>query len=229
LRNGAPPSEIPALLELHPELDGDANAAARRMVPCAYALCRVEKARKRVGLRERVVKEVEQAPDIDPLWRPAAVDFAQQTIEDAETLNSLSWAVVAQPQGTAADYALALEQAETAYRLIPDDAMRNTLGVALYRCGHYERAVKLLRESEFFNPGGIAAISDLPFLAMALEKLGRHDEARRRFDQLAGLLRKQEHPAPEILSFLHEAEQVLGLPAPATTKQKPVEKLSGQR
>jgi Flp pilus assembly protein TadD/thiol-disulfide isomerase/thioredoxin len=221
LRNGVPPAEIPAILELHPELDAEAGAAARRILPCAYALWQVEKARRQIGLRERVVKEVEQAPGLDPLWRPAATDFARRTVEDADSLNALSWAVVAQPERTAADYALALEQAEAAYHLNHDDAIRNTLGVALYRSGHYERAAEVLRESEFSSPEGIAAPSDLPFLAMAFEKLGRHDEAKRRFDQLANILQRQQQPDAETIAFFHEAEQVLGARAPAELTPRP--------
>jgi len=156
--------------------------------------------------RERKEKEVQ---------RDAALMMARASQESVHVLNAASWSVVVSPNRTPAEYELALTQAESAYRLTPYDNIRNTLGVALYRAGRYEAARDKLIESELNKSDHVANIYDLPFLAMAFHKLGQQAEARKRFDQFVVLLLKQQKPDPESIGFLHEAEQVLGLKAPA--------------
>src|SRR5207253_4686961 len=90
--------------------------------------------------------------------------------EDPQLLNNASWAVVAKPGADATAYHLALLQAEEACRLAPGDSyFLNTLGVAQYRLGQYERAVDTLSRSTKLSAtqevGSLPA--DMAFLAMA--------------------------------------------------------------
>jgi len=83
--------------------------------------------------------------------------------------------------------------------------------VAQFRVGKYQEAIGTLSESERASADGIAAPSDLPFLAMAFQKAGKLAEAKKRFDQLANSLAKNPTRNPEMLACLHEVEAVFGL------------------
>jgi tetratricopeptide (TPR) repeat protein/thiol-disulfide isomerase/thioredoxin len=190
----------------HPGVEWRTTAA--KMMPLATAVCEVQRLQRKIGLRDRIIAAVKKSQSIAPEWRSAAAGLAAESTEDASHLNSLSWDTVVQPDRSPADYALALAQAETAYRLSPDEAIRNTLGVACYRVGQFDKAVRLLSESERTNADGIANPDDLPFLAMALQKAGKPDEAKKRFDQLLALLAKEE-PDQADQKLVNEVKKVL--------------------
>ena len=72
--------------------------------------------------------------------RRRALTLAEQIPESAGRLNEVSWSVVSRPDATPEAYRLALEQAETACRLEPENGLiLNTLGVAQYRAGRAAR------------------------------------------------------------------------------------------
>jgi WD40 repeat protein/tetratricopeptide (TPR) repeat protein/thiol-disulfide isomerase/thioredoxin len=220
LRNGIPAAEVASALSSHPGLNAESRSAARKMLPLATAVHAVEEAQKKIGLRDRVIEAVQQQDGIAPEWRAAAMSVARETIEDANKLNSASWEVVKQPNLTKAAYDLALVQAEVAYRLEPGEAIRNTLGVALYRAGKYEAALSRLIESERNNPNGVANETDLPYLAMSFQKLGKFADARQRFDQWVAVSSKDQALEGEMLELLREVETVLGVKAPIRPKAK---------
>ena len=102
--------------------------------------------------------------------------------EDASALNWHSWMAVLQADADEAACRLALRQAETACRLIPNHgSFLNTLGVAQYRLGMFEEAIRSLTQADQINrasqPGSNPA--DLAFLSMAENRLGRRDQALR--------------------------------------------------
>ena len=117
------------------------------------------------------------------------------------------------PAGAAPEaYRLALEQAETACRLEPDNGiLLNTLGVAQYRTGHYREAVATLTESDGMNSEGPygSQPADLAFLALAHHRLGERDRAGADLGRLRALMRTPEHAGvSEDRLILREAEAI---------------------
>jgi tetratricopeptide (TPR) repeat protein len=212
LRAGLSAAQVlESLQSSHPGVEW--RPTVTKMMPLASAVCEVQRLQRKIGLRERIVAAVQKSTAIAPEWRSAALAVAEESEEDASHLNSLSWDTVVQPDRSAAEYGLALAQAETAYRLSPDESIRNTLGIACYRAGRFDRAIALLSESERTNTNGVANLGDLPYLAMALQKAGKPAEAKKRFDQLLSLLSKEE-PDQANEKLVNEVKKVLGKQAP---------------
>ena len=61
---------------------------------------------------------------------------------------------------------------------------RAFLGIALYRAGRWDEAVRRLREGEELHPNWPGHCVDDMFLALAHARLGQRDEARRRLDMV---------------------------------------------
>ncbi len=144
--------------------------------------------------------------------RRRALTLAEQIPESAGRLNEVSWSVVSRPGAAPEAYRLALEQAETACRLEPDNGgMLNTLGVAQYRTGHFREAVATLTESDRINsmgPHGPQS-ADLAFRALAHHRLGERDQALADLSRLRALMRKIERTiVSENQLFLGEAEAI---------------------
>jgi serine/threonine protein kinase/tetratricopeptide (TPR) repeat protein len=146
-------------------------------------------------------RAIELAPN-DPelvqayLWRAQAhsrVAHFEQARTDYETFlerspahdqahNALAFLLATCPDVKLRDPHRAVELARKAVRLAPQTGNYwMTLGVAHYRAGNWEAAVAALDESVKLRPGG--DVMDRLFLAMAHEKLGNHDEARRVYEQ----------------------------------------------
>ncbi len=144
--------------------------------------------------------------------RRRALTLAELIPESASRLNSVSWSVVSQPDAAMEAYRLALEQAETACRLVPDNVnFLYTLGVAQYRTGHYREAVATLTESDRINSEGPSGSqpADLAFRALAHHRLGERDRARADLGRLRALMRKPEYASvSENRLFLREAEAI---------------------
>jgi serine/threonine protein kinase/WD40 repeat protein len=104
-----------------------------------------------------------------------------RTIEAVElapsVANDIAW-VCALGSGAVADYSRVVHLAEAATASRSTSGRLNTLGAVLYRAGRFEEAVRQLgRAVEVQGAGGTA--HDALFLAMAHQKLGHADEARR--------------------------------------------------
>jgi serine/threonine protein kinase/WD40 repeat protein len=109
--------------------------------------------------------------------------------------------------------AVAVSLARKAVELEPDNGLyRNTLGVALYRGGHYREAVATLEAND---QNADFAGWDLYFLAMAQHQLGEPAKAREyldravRWHQDKGSGRSPSH-REELARFRAEAEALLG-------------------
>jgi Flp pilus assembly protein TadD len=97
--------------------------------------------------------------------------------------------VLRRPDASADEYSQALEHAEVAAELDPDDfRVVTTLGFAQYRVGQSEQAIKTLSRADklMAESVGESHPSEIVFLAMTQHHLGRTDEAR----QLLGRLRE---------------------------------------
>jgi tetratricopeptide (TPR) repeat protein len=135
----------------------------------------------------------------------------------AWTNSSLAWLLATCPDAKLRDPDKAVELASKAVQLAPKvgDCWR-TLGVAHYRAGDWKAAVAALNRSLKLGPGGGAV--DRLFLAMAHQKLGNHDEARKAYAQALAWLEKNKEAleknkdyAKEVRRFQAEAEEALEL------------------
>jgi tetratricopeptide (TPR) repeat protein len=108
-----------------------------------------------------------------------------------------------------------LELARKAVRIEPFNLdYQNTLGVVLYRLGHYQEAVDCLEHNLAAQPDNAA--HDLYFLAMSYERLSRSEKARDCFHRANSWWQARpnlssEHAA-ELAAFRAEAAALLGLP-----------------
>lgn len=97
--------------------------------------------------------------------------------ETAADLNQQSWSTVSSSGGHPEAYAIALQQAEEAVRLVPDKPdYWTTLGAARYRAGRFNEALAALTRAKQLRKS--ASIEDLIFHAMSQQQLGQKDEAK---------------------------------------------------
>ena len=103
---------------------------------------------------------------------------------DWVTASSVAWSCTMGPDAPV-DPGVPVRLAEIAVRGIgagDKHAVLNTLGAALYRAGRYDEAIRRLEEA--IQARGGEHPGDWPFLAMAHQRLGHRDEARRWLDRL---------------------------------------------
>jgi len=131
-------------------------------------------------------------------------------------LNEDAWKIVESPKFTSAQYAEALRMANAAdtlqSKVHPElksalSGVENTLGVAFYRCGQYEKAVKALKKSLKIvgeNP------MDIAFLSLAHHQLGHTEESQKLRLQFDELLNNEEwQHSPIALKVRKEFEAAL--------------------
>jgi tetratricopeptide (TPR) repeat protein/serine/threonine protein kinase len=131
--------------------------------------------------------------------------------------SSLAWLLATCPDAKLRDPHKAVELARKAAQLAPKEGdCWKALGVAHYRAGDWKAAVAALDKSLELGPGG-GAVSGF-FLAMAHQKLGNHDGARKAYEQAVQwqeknkeALEKDKTQAEDLRRFRAEAEEVLEL------------------
>ena len=84
----------------------------------------------------------------------------------------------------------------------------NTLGVVQYRCDLLEEAVATFEKAIGFD--SVGSVTDWLFLAMALERLGRHDSAMEWYEKAESAIRAQSDVSDEHSRFQEEAAEVVG-------------------
>jgi WD40 repeat protein len=172
--------------------------------------------------REDALADLRRAPALDEAVRQEALAQAGRRPMEPSLFNNAAWEVVRKPAPEAAALRRALAMAEEAARLAPDDGqIANTLGVALYRAGQYDRAWETLTRSEKLNTGGspLHQPADLAFLAMTAHRLGKPEQARDYLKRLRETMRRRQFagqgPAQdEAREFLREAEGLLTVGPP---------------
>jgi hypothetical protein len=128
-------------------------------------------------------------------------------------LNHAAWTLVKLPGRPEADFQRGLRLAERACRLelwfSPNYRVcLNTLGVAQYRAGQYEKARATLTQSNRIN--GNRNPADLAFLAMTQHRLNQVAEARATLKRLREVMKDPNLARnPENPGFLREAEAVM--------------------
>jgi len=166
----------------------------------------------------------------------AALQKPSNTAEtNAVALNDRAWRVVSNRTESASAYAEALGWAQVAAGVWPENgAIRDTLGVAQYRVGAYEDALRTLTRADHLivqaeiTGRSLLSVesrtrgrspSTVAFHAMTLQQLGRRDEALQRFEQLRTLVQRSLAAGDaQSRAIFHEAEELLGVsrsaPAP---------------
>jgi tetratricopeptide (TPR) repeat protein len=171
-------------------------------------------------LRPEVLASLRADPSLSEPVRRQTLALAEQIPENPVELHVACWNVVRQPDSEPAAYHLALRQAETACRLIPNHVgILRALGMAQYRAGQYRQALTTLTQADRLNSeaGWGSQPSDLAFLALAQHRLGDAGQARAALDRLRAVMKQPGYGGnEEVRSFLREAEVVeLDLTFPA--------------
>jgi WD40 repeat protein len=143
---------------------------------------------------------------VEPFWR---IRMRAETARNADALNNASAAVVVNPRADASAYRRALQFAEAACAMMPDNIeYLNTLGIAYYRVGKYQKALETLGRCNELRKESIP--EDLAFLAMAQHQLGRKEQARATLARLREVMKQPRWARDtEAQGFLREAEAVL--------------------
>jgi tetratricopeptide (TPR) repeat protein len=132
----------------------------------------------------------------------AAEDFRQAGELKPKEANNLAWELANSPNVLLRDPGLAVELAQQAVRQAPKEALYwNTLGVAHYRAGEWEAAIKALEEAETLAPAKYFGFNAL-FLAMCHHQLGDSVKAKDYYDR--AVLWCQENQGK--LSAAHQEE-----------------------
>jgi WD40 repeat protein len=130
---------------------------------------------------EEVQESIRRDQTLNDAVRQKALALAQHYRGDAYELDWDTWAVVWKPGNTDDRYRLALRRIEAACRADPDSGERlNTLGVALYRVGQYQKALDTLLRADRLNSEAYSgSLSfDLAFIAMSHHQLGNREQAQ---------------------------------------------------
>ncbi len=147
--------------------------------------------------------------DIEALMLELIVNWTPQ----AWVLNNGAWNIIRLPDRDASLYQEAVELAERANIVDPDDLGKlNTLGIAYYRNGEFQKCIETLsKSSELRRKLGVSYEADLPsnaiFRAMAHAKLMEGEKAQTLMEAVRGRVGYLDFDA-EDERFLAEAEQV---------------------
>jgi len=166
-------------------------------------------------LRADVLERLRTLPGLSRTQRQAAFAVARTYHESAGLLNRSAWGLAKLPGRAATAYQKALRYSEEACQLEPKNGLYlNTLGVAYYRVGNYEKALATLQRSDEINKtqfkGSIP--DDLAFLAMTQQQLGHAKEAQAELQRLRGRMKDPRWAQDaEAQGFLREAEALLAI------------------
>jgi tetratricopeptide (TPR) repeat protein len=177
---------------------------------------------REMPLRADVLERLPTLPGMSPSRRQEVFAVAQKFPENPHELNHLAWQFVKLPGGEPSGYRKALRYSEEACQLEPENGnLLNTLGVASYRVGNYEKALDVLSRSDKINAlrDEVTGPANLAFLAMTHQQLGHAQEAGAKLQLLRERMKDSRwaHDA-EAHGFLHEAEELLAKTKPAATK-----------
>jgi serine/threonine protein kinase/Tfp pilus assembly protein PilF len=158
---------------------------------------------QRLGQPDKAITDYTKAIELDP--------------KNGRSHNNLAWLLATCADAKLRDPARALELAKKAVELAPDDGMhQNTLGVAQYRAGDWNAAIKALEKSMALDKGGDGL--DWFLLAMAHWRLGHKGEAQKWYDRAAAWmaknkleLEKDKVNQEELNRFQAEAADLLGV------------------
>ena len=169
-----------------------------------------------------ILAENKKANEAEDAYQDA-LDIRTRMVEDFPPLpdcfNELARALATCPAEQLRDPQEAVKLAKKAVDLAPLDwHYRNTLGVALYRAGEWQDAVKALERSMGLASEDI--VIDWLFLAMAHQRLGNREKARQWYDRAVADMDKSAMMDTSRRLFRQEAAALLGLPAAAAKSKQ---------
>ena len=126
--------------------------------------------------------------------------------------NNAAWALATRPEFKSLNIpARAVAFAKKAVELAPDNgSFVNTLGTAYYRAGDWKAAIETLQRADKLTGGRHFSHNGF-FIAMAHEKLGARDEARKWYTAALVWMEKRAPKNEELVRFRAEAAALLGL------------------
>jgi Flp pilus assembly protein TadD len=159
--------------------------------------------------RAEVLDAVHADRSLNPEVRAAALALAETWTESPNDLNNAAWGLIKLSNRPDADYRRGLRLAETACQLMPHIGhLLNTLGVAQYRVGQFEKALATLTRSNQLS--GNREPADLAFLAMTQHRLSQPEAARATLQRLRAVMKDPEiAEVGENQDFFREAETVI--------------------
>ena len=164
-------------------------------------------------LRVDVLERLRTLPGMSPSLRREAITVAQTYPEDPSALNELARPLVKLPGREMSGYRKGLRYCEEACQLEPENSVSlNTLGLAYYRVGNYEKALATLLHSDEINRAKFQSSfpGDLAFLAMTQHQLGHSNEAQAELKRLRERMKGPRwEEDDEAQAYLHEAEALL--------------------
>ncbi len=144
-----------------------------------------------------VIDKLKSDTTLEESVRRVALQIANaRRWEDGDKLRKESREVTNSPDADTEAYQIALEKAELANRLEPNNpSTLITLGIAQYRVGAYEDALEKLRNAEKMraDTGREDDPVSVAFMAMAYNRLGRAEEAEFTLDRLRSLFEKGQY------------------------------------
>ena len=142
---------------------------------------------REMPLRADVLERLPTLPGMSPSLRQEILTLAQTYHENPNELNELAWQLVKLPGSEMSGYRKALRFSEQACQLEPKNGnLLNTLGVAYYRVGNYEKALDVLSRSDKINAlqNNGSHPTDIAFLAMTHQQLGHGTQAQAELERL---------------------------------------------
>jgi tetratricopeptide (TPR) repeat protein len=216
------------------------------------ALPAMRHSRRGVALSElkrydEAVAEFSQALDLAPdrvqdWWRRGWVasvqgrhheargDFeeaARRDEYDSLVMRRLAWFLATCPDVEYRDTARAVTLAEKAASIVPyDGVFWHTVGVARYRHGDYDEALRAcqraieMRDLPYSPIGQLRVVTDYDrdagfFLAMSLWQLGQKEKAREAYDAAVAWMHEHGPDDTQLARFQKEAADLLGVEAPS--------------
>ena len=140
----------------------------------------------------------------------AAYRKAIELKPDAAICNSVAWRLATAPAPEERLPAEAIDFATRAVELEPANGqIWNTLGVARYRAGQWQKAIEAIEKAIDLRSGGDA--NDWFFLAMSHWQSGNKAEARKWYDKAGEWIVANPSPNEELDQFRREAADLLGV------------------
>jgi serine/threonine protein kinase len=220
LGNVSSESELRNRIEHDPTISDPVRADADKLAGPLWRSRQLHKAElivkplfDRLLLHSLVIESLGSSADLDPAVRASALELAETwPPESPMGLNNASWRIVVQPGAERTAYRIALRWAERSTEFYPSyGVVVNTLGVAQYRVGQYEKALATLDRSKRLN--GDREPADLAFLAMTRQRLGQGEVARATLEQLREVMKDPKTAVnAENQALLREAESEIRSP-----------------
>jgi serine/threonine protein kinase/tetratricopeptide (TPR) repeat protein len=226
-------AEFPANADYQGQLAAHYDALDR-------ALTSAHRVPEALDVRRRAEKAQTRAVELDPMnarlrirraffyqqlcrFDQAISDYSRATELDpkaAGAWNDLAWLLATCPEDKYRDAGKAVAFARKATELTPKDGtVWNTLGAAHYRAGDWKDAVAAFVKSMEFRDGGDSF--DWFFLAMAHERLGKTELARKWHGLAVRWMAAKNPKDEELLRFRAEAGEVIGVGAEAAGPPPP--------